>query len=83
MHWLRAAALVPLLLIGHAAAQASEGAEVAARQYVSCHGSSGISPTPGVPHLAGQLSRYLLNQLRHCAAGRRSDPTMEAASAVR
>jgi len=31
----------------------------------------------GVPHLAGQLSRYTLNQLRNYASGQRSDPTME------
>jgi cytochrome c553 len=71
-------ALVPLLAVGQAAAQASSGGEAAARQCSPCHGPSGISAKEGVPHLAGQLSRYTLNQLRHYASGRRSDPTMGA-----
>ena len=71
-------ALVPVFFVGQATAQASNEGEETARQCFACHGASGISAKQDVPHLAGQLSRYTLNQLRHYASGRRSDPTMQA-----
>src|SRR5262252_10808059 len=72
-----AAALYALFVVNQAGADAASGGEQAERMCSSCHGTRGISTKPGVPHLAGQLSRYTLNQLRHYASGQRSDPTME------
>jgi len=43
---------------------------------VSCHGPEGRSPTPAIPHLAGQTARYLYLQLRDFQEGRRSNPMM-------
>jgi cytochrome c553 len=80
MAGLRAAALVPLLVAGQAAAQVSSDGEEAARPCFACHGPGGMATKQEVPHLAGQLSRYTLNQLRNYASGRRSDPTMERLS---
>jgi cytochrome c553 len=74
---LRAVALISLVAAGHAGAQVSGDGEEAVRQCSSCHGPRGIATKAGVPHLAGQLSRYTLNQLRNYASGQRSDPTME------
>src|SRR5262252_2678293 len=73
-----AAILFALFVVNQAGADAASGGEQAERMCSSCHGTRGISTKPGVPHLAGQLSRYTLNQLRHYASGQRSDPTMEA-----
>src|SRR5882724_7024331 len=73
-----AVALVPVFFVGQATAQALNEGEETARQCLACHGATGISAKQDVPHLAGQLSRYTLNQLRHYASGRRSDPTMQA-----
>jgi cytochrome c553 len=42
----------------------------------ACHGTDGNSPSPQVPNLAGQTSRYLYLQLKDFKEGRRKDPLM-------
>jgi cytochrome c553 len=44
-----------------------------------CHGSTGVSTTAGVPHVAGQRPSYLYAKLRAHPTGRRDDHTMESA----
>lgn len=41
----------------------------------SCHGETGISVAPGVPHLAGQYSDYTLHQIFNFQQGTRADPS--------
>jgi cytochrome c553 len=61
------------------AADAAEGKRVAETSCVRCHGTGGISTTPGVPHLAGQRAAYLFIELRAYQSGARGDKTMEGA----
>jgi cytochrome c553 len=42
----------------------------------NCHGPNGVSQAPEIPHLAGQQSAYLHEQMRRFADGRRKDPFM-------
>ncbi len=42
-----------------------------------CHGSTGISPNPQWPNLAGQTPVYLEAQLRHFKSGMRINPIMK------
>jgi cytochrome c553 len=44
--------------------EVAEGGRIAEASCARCHGANGISPTKGVPHLAGQRAAYLDLQLR-------------------
>ncbi len=44
--------------------EVAEGGRVAEASCARCHGANGISPTKGIPHLAGQRAAYLDLQLR-------------------
>lgn len=66
-------------MVAHAdAAAGSRKAEACA----ACHGADGNAPGGVIPILAGQTARYLYLQLRDFKAGRRKDPSMEAAAAA-
>lgn len=43
---------------------------------VACHGSTGISPTPIWPNLAGQKEQYLIAQLKAFKEGTRQNAQM-------
>jgi cytochrome c553 len=43
---------------------------------VACHGPNGQSSNPTLPSLAGQTSRYIYDQLRDFASGRRQSAAM-------
>jgi cytochrome c553 len=43
---------------------------------VACHGSTGISPTPIWPNLAGQKEQYLVAQLKAFKEGTRQNAQM-------
>jgi len=61
------------------AADVAEGKRVADGLCARCHGSTGVSTTAGVPHVAGQRPSYLYAKLRAYQAGTRDDHTMESA----
>lgn len=42
----------------------------------ACHGSTGVSPAPNWPNLAGQGERYLIKQITEIKDGERSVPEM-------
>lgn len=42
----------------------------------SCHGPTGISPSPLWPNLAGQKEQYLVKQIKAFRDGIRQDPMM-------
>ncbi len=44
--------------------EVSEGKRIAEATCARCHGANGVSPTKGIPHLAGQRAAYLHLQLR-------------------
>ena len=46
------------------------------RACVLCHGVDGISRLPSAPNLAGQVERYLAQQLRDYRAGKRTHQVM-------
>jgi cytochrome c553 len=46
------------------AVEVSEGKRIAEGTCARCHGANGVSPTKGIPHLAGQRAAYLHQQLR-------------------
>jgi len=54
----------------------AQGKLLAEQTCGSCHGPNGISVTPAVPHLAGQRSAYLFNELKGIQAGVRGDTVM-------
>ncbi len=56
-----------------------EGKRLAQTTCSTCHGASGISPTAGVPNLAGQRSAYLYRELRAYLSGARNNDTMNGA----
>lgn len=59
----------------------AEGRKVAESTCARCHGALGISPTLGIPHIAGQRPAYLHQQLRAYQQGSR--PQSPMAGAVR
>jgi cytochrome c553 len=74
------ASVTLLMGIWHPATVRAE-APAAAQPCFACHGESGISTQPLIPHLAGQTARYLYLQLRDFKEGRRSDPQMSPMAA--
>jgi cytochrome c553 len=60
-------------------ADIAEGKRLASASCAGCHGASGISTSPGVPHLAGQRSAYLYRELRAYQSGARGDSAMNNA----
>jgi cytochrome c553 len=55
--------------------------EVIATGCATCHGTSGISPQAGVPHIAGQSVAYIQNVLTAYKTGARKDKSMRQAVA--
>jgi cytochrome c553 len=60
-------------------ADVAEGKHVAESSCNACHGASGISRTPEVPHLAGQRAAYLYVELRAYKQGTRDANPMASA----
>jgi cytochrome c553 len=58
------------------AADVADGKRLADASCVSCHGLSGVSTAPGVPHLAGQRAAYLYLELRAYQSGTRGENAM-------
>ncbi len=54
----------------------AEGKRVAENTCAGCHGADGVSPSPGVPHLAGQRAPYLYLELRAYQSGVRGASAM-------
>lgn len=57
----------------------AEGKRVADGLCARCHGTTGISATSGVPHVAGQRPSYLYAKIKAYQTGARDDHTMESA----
>jgi len=57
----------------------AEGKRVADGLCARCHGTTGISATSGVPHVAGQRPSYLYAKIRAYQTGARDDHAMESA----
>ena len=58
------------------AADVADGKRIAESTCAGCHGASGISKMPEVPHLAGQRPAYLYSELRAYQSGARADSAM-------
>src|ERR1019366_3765782 len=56
----------------------AEGKVLAETSCAACHGASGISETPQVPHLAGQRSAYLYIALKAYQADTRGENPMSS-----
>ena len=59
----------------------AEGKAVADSACARCHGTNGISKTPGIPHIAGQRPAYLYLEMVAYRSGQRTNEAM--ATAVR
>jgi cytochrome c553 len=76
---LRALQVLLLLVVGAASASAADleaGKARAATACAVCHGPTGLSMQPNVPHLAGQPLFYLTEQLRNYRSGKRTNEVM-------
>jgi cytochrome c553 len=60
-------------------ADVAEGKRVADGLCARCHGTTGISATSGVPHVAGQRPSYLYTKIKAYQSGARDDHAMESA----
>jgi cytochrome c553 len=58
------------------AADIAEGREVAKGACAACHGLTGRSSIPGIPHVAGQRAAYFYFELNAYKTGRRSNAAM-------
>jgi cytochrome c553 len=54
------------------------GEKVAREQCASCHGNEGNATTPGIPSLAGQQPRYLVDAIHEYLGGERKTSPMHA-----
>jgi len=54
----------------------AQGKLLAEQTCAACHGANGVSQTPAIPHLAGQRSAYLFNELKGIQAGARGETPM-------
>ena len=54
----------------------AQGKLLAEQTCAGCHGANGVSQTPAIPHLAGQRSAYLFNELKGIQAGARGETPM-------
>jgi cytochrome c553 len=72
-----AVALAAALISANAtAADAEAGKTLAAKSCNICHGVKGLSTMPVAPNLAGQISMYTEEQLKHYRSGKRSNEVM-------
>ena len=55
--------LFGLILVACVQARSQEAPEVVRQNCVSCHGVDGIATQPAMPHLDGQLEKYLLDAM--------------------
>lgn len=60
------------------AADINAGKQTAENVCAACHGANGISVKPAWPNLAGQKSKYLVNQLKAFKSGKRKNVLMNA-----
>lgn len=58
------------------AADRRQGAALAEKVCVACHGPKGLSPSPQFPHLSGQSAAAIYKQLHDYQSGARSNPLM-------
>ena len=78
------AIVVMAVLAGSNAMAAGDATAGQAKSTVcgSCHGTKGISAIPANPNLAGQVPGYIAAQLAAFKSGERSNPIMQAQSAI-
>ena len=72
------AALIALALLGSGAAQARDpvAGQKLANMCAACHGLQGLSTLPNAPHLAGQPTIYVAEQLKNYRNGSRKNEVM-------
>ena len=58
------------------AEEVAQGKRLAETSCSGCHGATGISPSAGVPHLAGQRAAYLYLELKAYQSGTRGESAM-------
>ena len=68
-------AILPVMLVPAAAADAAAGKSKAA-QCTVCHGLDGLAKNPDAPNLAGDSANYIRKQLGAYRSGERKDPQM-------
>jgi cytochrome c553 len=70
--------LLTTLLFVSSSVMAGDAAAGEAKSAIcsSCHGATGISPSPMWPNLAGQKEAYLAKQIKAFRDGTRKDPMM-------
>ncbi len=69
------AAAVTALLLAHHRADAAEP-PMAVNSCITCHGETGMSQLPNAPHIAGQPTIYLVEQLKAYRNGKRQNQVM-------
>lgn len=73
--------VVMLSSTGVAAAGDPAAGQKKAQVCASCHGPSGVSPTPDFPILAGQYQDYLVQALQQYQSGERDNAVMKGFAA--
>lgn len=72
--------LITTACLASATSQAADVAALTASQCAACHGAQGQAPQPQWPHLAGQKTTYLADQLQAFRDGTRKDSLMSPVS---
>ena len=65
-----------------AVADPVQAGKTASASCAGCHGDAGVSKMPGVPSLAGQQQKYLLDAMAAYKGGQRKNDTMKAMIAL-
>jgi cytochrome c553 len=68
--------LLNALVLPLQAADVQAGKAKANSACAICHGSQGLSQMPNAPHLAGQPSIYIEEQMKHYRSGKRTHEVM-------
>ncbi len=68
--------LANVLVLSAQAADAQAGKAKATSACAICHGPVGLSQMPSAPHLAGQPSIYIEEQMKHYRSGKRTHEVM-------
>lgn len=73
-YWI--AIITSLLLSSHVSAGDPAAGKIFSANCVSCHGNAGISPSPEVPNLAGQLPSYIKMRIDYFREDKQGDSLM-------
>ncbi len=74
------AIITALLISSHVSAADILAGEKFSENCVSCHGNTGISPSPEVPNLAGQRPEYIITRVEHFSDKKQGDSLMHGVS---